>query len=355
MIKIDGSTLEGGGELLRTALALSTITGKSFEAFNIRKAREQPGLKAQHLFCIKALEQLCSAKTRFAELGSEKLIYEPSKISSSKLSINIGTSGSISLLLQSLLLPCMFSEKKLTINIIGGTSGKWSTPYDFLANIIIPQIRRYFEKIDIKLIRRGYYPKGGGEIEIKIIPLKNKTNLPFFDSIEQGEIVQIKGISNASKDLEQANVAERQTSAAKVLLSEFKVPVSIQSEYSDSLSTGSEITLWAIFTKDKNELSQKNPILLGSDVLGEKGKKSEIVGKEAAEKLIKEINSKAPIDLHAADSLIPFLAIAKGRIKVSEITLHTKTNIWVCEQFLDVKFEIDEENKIISVNKQQSL
>lgn len=349
MIKIDGSTLEGGGQIIRTALALSTITGKSFEASNIRKAREQPGLKAQHLFCIKALEQLCNAKTRFAELGSEKLVYEPGKISGTKLSINIGTSGSISLLLQSILLPCMFSDKKLTINIMGGTSGKWSTPYDFLANVIIPQIRRYFEKIDIKLIKRGYYPKGNGEIELKISPLKNKSNLPNFDSLIQGNLVQIKGISNASKDLEQANVAERQASAAKVLLSEFKVPVSIQQEYSDSLSTGSEITLWAIFSKDKDELSQKNPLLLGSDVLGEKGKKSEIVGKEAAEKLIKEINSKAPVDLHTADSLIPFLAVAKGSIKVSEITLHTRTNIWVCEQFLDVKFEIDNNNKIISV------
>ena len=349
MLEIDGSHGEGGGQIIRTALALSTITEKSFQAINIRKGRKAPGLKAQHLHCIKALEQLCNAKSKFVKLGSEKLIYEPGKIKGKTISIDIGTAGSISLLLQSLLIPCFFSDSPVRLKIIGGTSGKWAMPYDFFNNIFVPQIRKYCKKIQVKLIRRGYYPKGGGKIDIKIDPIKDKKILPKLNSTEQGKLIQIKGISHSSKFLEKAQVAERQAKAAKLLLNKFEVPVNIQTEYADTLCPGSGITLWAIFSKDKDEIDINNPILLGADALGERGKPAEKVGQEAADKLIQEINSKAPIDSHTADNLIPFLALFKGKIKVSQITNHTRTNIWVCEQFLDVKFDVDEENKIIKV------
>jgi RNA 3'-terminal phosphate cyclase (GTP) len=348
MLKIDGSYGEGGGQIIRTALALSTITGKSFEANNIRKGRKTPGLKAQHIHCIKALEKLCDAKSKFAELGSEKLVYEPGKIQGKTISIDIGTAGSISLLLQSLLIPCFFSDKKVRLKITGGTSGKWAMPYDFFANVLAPQIRKFCDNIDIKLLRRGYYPKGGGKVDIKIKPLADKLEVHSFDLTEQVGLIQIKGVSHASRFLENAQVAERQAKAAKLLLNRLNVPVKIETEYADSLSPGSGITLWAIFSKDPNEIDIRNPIRLGADALGEKGKRAEDVGKEAAEKLIKEIESKAPIDNHAADNLIPFLALFKGKIKVSEITPHCRTNIWVCEEFLGKIFEIDEDNKIIS-------
>ena len=348
MLKIDGSYGEGGGQIIRTALALSTITGKPFEANNIRKGRKTPGLKAQHIHCIKALEKLCNAKSKFAELGSEKLIYEPGKIQGKTISIDIGTAGSISLLLQSLLIPCFFSDKKVRLKITGGTSGKWAMPYDFFANVLTPQIKKFCEDIDIKLLRRGYYPKGGGKIDIKIKPLADKLEVHGFNLIEQERLVQIKGISHASRFLENSQVAERQAKAAKLLLNKLNVPVRIETEYSDSLCPGSGITLWAIFSKDPNEIDIKNPIRLGADALGEKGKRAEDVGKEAAEKLIKEIESKAPVDRHTADNFIPFLALFKGKIKVSEITNHCMTNIWVCEEFLGKIFEIDKDNKIIS-------
>ena len=273
MIKIDASYLEGGGQIIRTALALSTITGKSFEAFNIRKGRPKPGLKAQHIHCIKALEKLCNAKSQFAELPSEKLIYEPKKIQGKTISINIGTAGSISLLLQSLLIPCFFSDNKTRLRITGGTSGKWAMPFDFFKNIFAPQIKKYCKSIDAKLERRGYYPKGGGKVDIKIKPLEDKTSLPKFNSIDQGKLMQIKGISHASKFLEKAEVAERQAKAAKLLLNKFNIPVNIQKEYADTLSPGSGITLWAVFSKDKDEIDINNPILLGTDALGERGKR----------------------------------------------------------------------------------
>ncbi|MBW2982082.1 RNA 3'-terminal phosphate cyclase [Candidatus Woesearchaeota archaeon] len=363
MLNIDGSYLEGGGQIIRTALALSTLTGKSFEAFNIRKGRKNPGLKAQHLHCIKALEKLANAKAGYAELASEKLRYIPGKLEGKTLNIDIGTAGSVSLLLQSILLPSFFANRKTRIRLTGGTSGKWAMPYDFFANILIFHLKKFCEKLELKLIKRGYYPKGGGEIELTITPkyklsdFENfkefqqhlKENSPKIDLTEQGHLVQIKGISHASKILQKANVAERQTKAAKLILNKLNCPVNIQSEYADTFSPGSGITLWAIFSKDQEEIDFMNPIFLGADALGEKGKRAEQVGEEAANKLLEEINSKAPVDSHTADNLIPWLALFGKQIKVSKITDHTRTNIWICEQFLGKIFKINEKENIISI------
>jgi RNA 3'-terminal phosphate cyclase (GTP) len=361
MLKIDGSYLEGGGQIIRTALALSSLTGESFEAFNIRKGRKAPGLKAQHLHCIKALEKLCNAKPGYVELASEKLRFIPGKLEGKTINIDIGTAGSVSLLLQSILLPSFFANRKTRIKLTGGTSGKWAMPYDFFANVLAPHLKKFCKKLELKLIRRGYYPAGGGKIEITVAPeyklsdFENfnqfqkhlKENAPQINLTEQGHLVQIKGISHASTKLQSANVAERQAKAAKLILNKLNCPVQIQAEYADTFSPGSGITLWAIFSKDQEEIDFKNPIFLGADALGERGKRAEVVGEEAANKLIKEINSKSPVDSHTADNLIPWLALFGRQIKVSEITNHTKTNIWTCEQFLGKLFAINEKENII--------
>ncbi len=350
MIEIDGSFLEGGGQIVRTALAISTVIQKPFCVFNIRKGRPKSGLKNQHLYCIKALEKLCNAKTEGAELGSMKLKYVPGKIKGQTISIDIGTAGSVTLLLQSLLLPAFFSNSKVRFKISGGTDVQWSPQFDYFANVVIPQLQRFSEMIEISLVKRGYYPKGGGKVDIKIKPkfsLEKIKEAPQINLIEQYNLIQIKGISHASLDLQKAQVAERQARSARIALGRFNCPINIRTEYRETLSTGSGITLWAIFSKDLDEIDIFNPIRIGADALGERGKRAEDVGKEAADKLIQEINSKAPVDSHLADNLIPFLALFGGRIKVSKITPHTLTNIYTCEQFLGKIFELDEDKKII--------
>lgn len=392
MLTIDGSNLEGGGQIIRTALALSTLTGIPFEAYNIRAGREKPGLKAQHLHCILALQKLCDAKIGYAELGSTKLRYLPGKISGKTISIDIGTAGSVSLLLQSILLPAFFADSKVHLHIKGGTAAKFAMPYEYFENVLLPYLRRFCEKIEAKQVTRGYFPAGNGEIDVIIRPkfkIKDfKTfeefkaflnlSLPKFNLLEQVTLQKISGVSHASADLQNAEVAERQASAAKLLLSRLNCTVQIRAEYSKTLSTGSGITLWATYSKNnginvinnsnngtanlsnsaaaryeynpegEDVLDLHNPIVLGADALGERGKRAEEVGKEAADRLLKEIESKAPIDSHLADNLVPFIALFPGnQIKVSELSMHTKTNIWVVEQFLGSCLEVDEGNKIV--------
>ena len=365
MIKIDGSYLEGGGQIVRTALALSTITQKPFEIYGIRKGRKDSGLKSQHLYCVKSLQELCNADAEGAELGSKTLKYYPKKIVAKNLDIDIETAGSATLLMQALLPPAIFVSKPITISINGGTDTKWSQPFDYFNSVLLPQLQR-FSRIEAKLLKRGYYPKGNGKVQVKINPRHKLNDFKSFDEfhehlkknvnkinlVEQHFLIQIKGISHASKDLENARVAERQAhSAQSILGKKFNVPIKISSEYQNTLSIGSGITLWAIFSKNKEDIDENNPIRVGADALGEQGKKAEIVGEEAAISLIKEIESKAPVDSHLADQILPFMAlIGNSQIKVSEITNHCRTNIYTIEQFLGKIFDIDDKEKVLAAN-----
>lgn len=361
MIEIDGSYNEGGGQILRTALAFSTLTKIPFHMTNIRKNRPQPGLKNQHLFCIKALEQLSEAKTDNVMIGSDEITFHPGEVKSRTLSINIETAGSITLLCQSILLPCLFANGKVRLKITGGTDVNWAMPFDYLQQVFLPHLRKFCEKIDIKLESRGYYPKGNGKIDMLIHPkykLSNyqdfdefhndlKKNVRSIDLLNQGNLMQIKGISHASMDLQKASVAERQAKSAKQILYKLNCPIEIGSSYSDTLSTGSGITLYAKFSKGDDEIDHNNPVILGASCLGERSKRAEEVGKVAAEDLLKEINSKAAVDKHLADNLVPFLGLIKGSFRTSEITEHTSTNIYTINKFVDSNINMNKEDNII--------
>lgn len=362
MIMIDGSYLEGGGAIVRTALALSTITQKPFEVYGIRKGRKDSGLKNQHLYCVRSLQELCNADAEGAELGSLSLGYFPKKLAAKNLNINIETAGSITLLLQALLNPAMFVSKPITISITGGTDVSWSPSFDYFSNVLLPQLQR-LAKIEARLLRRGYYPKGNGKAEVKIrsrFKLNDfsgfeefhqhlKQNVNPYDLLEQHHLIQIKGISHASNDLQNAKVSERQAHSAQMALAKkFNAPIKITSEYRDTISTGSGITLWAIFSENKEDIDENNPIRIGACALGEQGKKSETVGQEAAQNLIKEIESKAPADRHLSDQMLVFMAlIGNSKLRASEITSHCRTNIHTIQQFLGDVFKIDEEERII--------
>ncbi len=352
MIQLDGSYEEGGGALVRTALALSALTGKEFKVTNIRSNRPEPGLKAQHLTAITALKEICQAETTEIKLGSTKLYFKPGKVKKGTYEIDIGTAGSITLLLQALILPCLFAPGKITLNITGGTCGKWQASVDYLQNIVLPHLYRFVGKIELKILKRGYYPTGGGQIRVEITPkfkienfhlscaeIRSKT--AKIRLTEFGTLEQIKGVINLSAELQGKEVAERIKKAAEGSLTEYAVPINIRIEYVNSLSLGGEILLWGIFSS-KGKIDFDNPLLLAGDALIEKRKSSEQLGKEAAEKLKQQIESGAAVDEHLADQLIQFMSLLPGsEINCGTINKHTYTNIYVAEKFLPVKFNVE--------------
>ena len=354
MIHIDGSYMEGGGQILRTALALSALTRKPFVAEKIRHNRPRPGLKAQHICCIDALKQLTSAEVDGAQLGAAKIRFNPQPVAPGKLVLDIGTAGSIALLLQSLLLPSMFADDVIRIYVKGGTDTKWSIPIDYFKHVILPFLNK-FAYVQVNEIRRGFYPKGQGVVDLTIKPRfclrdhKNfdafythlKNNTPRLQIAIQPDLDHIEGKSVASFKLKRARVAERQAEGASRILAR-RCALKIEEEYCHTASVGTVVTLWAV--------SRKRHVFMGADALGERGKRAEDVGGAAAANLLNLLKSGAAVDSHLADNLIPVLALCGGEIKTEKITGHIRSNIYVCEKFLEVGFQINEkESTIIAV------
>ncbi len=340
--------------MLRTALALSALTGRPFQAVNIRRNRPKPGLKAQHVCGIQALDRLSGVQTDGTRPGADSLAFFPGKITPQTLCLNIGTAGSISLLLQCLLLPCMFADDAIRLQITGGTDVRWSMPMDYVSRIVLPHFKALAD-IELKVLCRGFYPRGQGKVEIRIQPRFRATDFADFEDFtghlrtrippvvraSPPFIDRICGISVATENLRQADVAKRQAAGARQALEKF-FSVHIQESYVQSASTGTVITLWAAG-------GRKSPGI-GADALGEKGLRAEIVGQTAARKLHERIASKAAVDEHLADNLIPLMALLGGTIRISGLTDHIRANIHVCEKFIDARFRVDENQNTITVS-----
>ncbi len=356
MIELDGSYGEGGGQIIRTALALSTLTQQPFRCTNIRKGRKEQGLKAQHLESINALKHICNAKTNEINIGSLELEFHPGKINAGTFKIDIGTAGSIALLLQAVLPPCLFAPGRIKLIITGGTCGKWQAPVEYLQQVLLPHLRKFAESIEIKLIKRGYYPKGGGNVEIIVTPTSSLADFSSFTDFYAAlnkkvkkislagdfQLLKINGISHAAKSLQDKKVAERQAAEAeKLLKGKYKCPIDMQVSYQETASAGTGITLWAVFGKN-GETDEENPCILGADALGEAGKPAEKVGEEAARKLIEEIGAAATVDEHLQDQLLLFMALLPGStVRFHKLTEHAKTNMYVIERFLPVRFVVE--------------
>ncbi|MFH1331769.1 MAG: RNA 3'-terminal phosphate cyclase [archaeon] len=327
MIVIDGSTGEGGGQMLRTALGFSALTGKPFRMVNIRKGRDNPGIKEQHLQAINAVAKLCDAKVEGAEINSMELEFAPNAIHSGNVNVLISTAGSVGLVLQSLLIPAVKTD--LRIRIKGGaTYGKWAMPVDHFKFVLSPLLKRLGYETGVIVKKEGFYPKGGALVEVLSGKVKQ---LAAIDVLEKGKVLSIVGRSIASERLRSSRVAERQAnSAKKILFDYFKADAKIKVDYVNTLNPGSGIQLW---------VETENSVL-GGNSLGELGKKAEMVGEEAARNLVEDFE-RGCVDRFTSDQLLPYMAIAgSGRFLSSKITDHIRTNAFVIEQFLNVKFNI---------------
>lgn len=366
MIELDGSFAEGGGAIIRTALSCSLLTQKPFRISNIRANRPQPGLKSQHLRAIEAIQKIAPvSKFSQVELGSTECWFHPGTIKSGTYDFDIKTAGSISLFLQSMLMPSLFAPAKITLTIIGGTCGKWQASVDYLQQLVIPNLQRFATKINLSVRKRGYYPKGGGEIVLEISPkIKLKdfklytefldfvaSNTKPFTFIKQGKLEYVKGFVNTSQALSDKQVSQRIEAAAVASLRNLSVPISIDQGYFPSKSIGGELLLWSLHSNN-GDLDPQNCVRLAATALIEPRISSEEIGQLAAKKLKALLDSDAAVDHFLADQLLIFMALLPGsKIKTDKITPHTIANIYVIEKFLPVKFKIEEKTKIITVLK----
>lgn len=331
IIVIDGSYGEGGGQILRTTLAFSALLGKPVRITNIRARRPRPGLQPQHLACVQALQRITSARVRGAALDSTELEFVPGEIRGGTYTINIGTAGSITLLLQCLIPPLLFAKEPSTLRIIGGTDVEHAPTYDYFAHVFVPWVERLGVSLSVRLKRRGYYPRGGGEVVVDVRPVQKLYPLRLTDF---ADTFVVEGISHAGALPE--HVAERQMKAAEKRLRGAGYDVSIDVvtySRSEVLCPGSGITLWT------------DIMPIGASSLGAKGVVAEVVGKRAANYLIHQLDARRPVDMHMADQLIPYIALADGEsiIRATEATMHLVTNLWVVERMLGVEADVQRE------------
>ena len=365
MIEVDGSFGEGGGQIIRTAVALSAITGEPVEIRNIRANRPNPGLQAQHLNAVKAVAAMTDAETEGLKLRSTRLKFVPQSRKALRTEIDIGTAGSITLLLQCIIPVALFADGETKLRIIGGTDVKWSPPIDFYRFVFAKALTEMGCEVQISLLKRGYYPKGGGVVDVSVKPV-HKLNgfVRLEEGGEEGEAAGeafVRGISHC-RGLP-SHVASRQASSAEKKLRERGYNAAIEVDAGEHAAAaavaaveeregagkrrrggaretvGSGITLWHNYKS--------------GSALGEPRKPAESVGEEAASLILSELESASTVDVHLADQLIPYIALAErhSAFKVRKITGHLRTNIYIVRQFLDVEISIRREDDIFVIEK----
>ncbi|MFZ6017936.1 MAG: RNA 3'-terminal phosphate cyclase [Nitrospirota bacterium] len=328
MLEIDGSYGEAGGQILRTSLSLSCLLRKPFRMFNIRKGRKKPGLMPQHLTCVRAATLISDAKVKGDDEGSTELIFEPEEIRPGDYYFDIGTAGSTSLLLQSILPPLIFSKEKSSITLKGGTHVPFSPTFHYLSDVFVPMLSKLGVRLYLSIESYGFYPKGGGKIRADIMPAKDIFGINLTD---RGDIISIAGISGIGNL--PLSIAERQRASVLKTLTGFKV--NIETIDVPTPGQGTFVFLRA----------ETNTCITGFSSLGERGKRAEVVGEEVAKEFLEYCSTEACLDPYLSDQIMLYLAIAKGEssFTTSRISNHLLTNIWVIEKFLRVKYKVEGE------------
>jgi len=334
MIDVDGSTGEGGGQILRMAVALSALTGKECRVSNIRAGRPKPGLAAQHIAGIRGVAHLCNADLSGDQIGSAEIVFKPGKIRSGDLRLDVGTAGSITLVMQACLLPVIGSghESRLTIN--GGTNVKWSPPVDYLERLLLPMLERMGVRMSIDILRRGFYPQGGGSVTVQVTAPER---LAPLDLDVRGELITVEGVC-FSQNLPD-HICKRMSHTAKKLMLDKDLKISY--DLREGPSTGTGICLFARYEKT----------ILGADCLGEKGLSSEKVGEQASRGLTLEMEGAGTLDVHAADQLLPYMALAEGpsRFRIREASQHLRSVAALLPEFIDIEVRIRKRNEDFEV------
>lgn len=333
-LEIDGSHGEGGGQIVRMAVSLSALTSTPVRVVNVRAKRAKPGLAAQHATAIRTVARLCDARVEGAEVGSGAFTFTPGPLHGGNVSVDVGTAGSITLVLQACL-PVAFQVGDTMLEVRGGTDVPWSPPLDYFGHVFLGLLQKMGGRAEVEVAMRGYYPRGGGLVRVRVerMPRWRPLLLPG-----RGGIVRIGGRAHASNLPE--DVTERMKSAANRQFAKF-TSVRVHSETlgpDRAVGPGGAIVLWA----------ETPETILGASALAEKGKRADKVGEQAATSLLKEIESRATLDVHASDQVLAYAALAASpsEFLVREVTEHARTMMWLLGSFLGTQFRVSSESDL---------
>lgn len=323
-IQIDGSQGEGGGQILRTALALSMITGQAFELINIRAGRKKPGLMRQHLVCVQASQHISQAYVEGAELHSQRLYFAPQQVQSGKYKFQIGSAGSTTLVLQTLLPALLLQDQASEITISGGTHNPLAPTADFIEHCFLPALEKLGIEVEFKLNKAGFFPIGAGEIQIKIQPWQHRNKLSLLDRGALQTTGAFAAVLNLSEEVQ---IAQRELATLNKRLT----LNSQQHFHLKGISQGNTVYV-------KVEHQHHTQLFTA---LGEMRKSAEQIANNLAEEVKYYLNSKAAIDEYLADQLLLPLALGQGgRFTAQCISEHTRTQAAMIEKFIDcnIKF-----------------
>jgi len=304
---------------------------KEVRIVNIRAGRSEPGLRAQHLTGAKAVSDLCNGSYQGLEIGSSEFVFRPGSIEGGNFRFDVGTAGSITLVLQALMPLLPFSSRQITLEVRGGTDVKWSPPVDYVKLVMLPLLAKMGVNVSMEVVTRGHYPRGGGIVRVGSSP---SGSLKGIVGLKGGRTSSIVGVSHTTKL--PSHIAQRQASAAVQFIEEKglqRPDIEIESrEDSSCLSPGSGIVLAARL---------EDSSIVGGDCLGERGRSAEEVGRFAALRIIEEVETGCFLDRHMGDMIIPYLSLADGvsDVSISRITQHTLTNISVAETIAGIQFD----------------
>jgi RNA 3'-terminal phosphate cyclase (ATP) len=349
MIVIDGSYGEGGGQILRSSVTLSAITGQPVRIEQIRAGRRKPGLMPQHLTAVRAAGRICNARVEGARRNSQELEFRPqSAPMAGTYTFDVaqaakgGSAGSVSLIFQTILLPLAMAEGPSQVTLGGGTHVAWSPAYDYLKRVYLPAMSRLGIAAKVTIKKWGWYPIGGGRVQATILgrdsaaaPQSPDPSIANQDLRERGQLLRVRGLS-ASSNLPK-HIRMRQERAALQVLRSNGVNARIQVVDAPSKGQGTVVFLWAEFESSS----------AGFTALGEVGKPAERVAEEAANKLLDFLHGEAAVDRYLADQLVLPLALAAGpsRLTTESVTRHLLTNAWVVNQFFPGRVRVKGEEE----------
>lgn len=332
MLVIDGSEGEAGGQILRTSLSLSMVTGTHVRLENIRANRRKPGLAQQHLTCVTAAAEVCGATVDGAHIGSSELTFQPSSVQSGDYRFHIGTAGSTSLVLQTVLPPLLIADGPSSVFIEGGTHNPMAPTVEFLQRVFVPLVNLMGPTIDVQLKRLGFYPAGGGSIVATIEPV---ASLKPIELLQRGKLIDRK-VRSLVVRLPQ-HVGERE--CATVLRGlQWPSDCSEIIATEDSLSPGNTLSV---------ELRHKHVTEVFTS-FGERRKSAEHVARDVLREVRRYRKAQAPVGEHLADQLMLPLAIGAwqgtggGVYRTLGLSLHAQTHLDVIRRFLPIEIRIDD-------------